>query len=247
LNRNSFIRFPLVEDSDLSCTDLDGDDCGGGVPCTGGRSLPNSFLLDARFFLFGQEHGQVYLKSAVIDEDGSASAVVTLPGRGDVEVGSSGIWSENRQFSVRLVFGARDELARHAGKYRLCKPARFIGSRVMSVPYGIGADTLTCGGVTACGEIRVVDGQNSSLDIDRNNLVLSLRKGLGLGVSCPTASGSYLCDGSVLYYLNGQKADSSGNIDIIGGDGVSVTTGTYNGIPAVIVLTSPSVNSFVYR
>lgn len=251
LNRNAYRRFPLVEDSDMSCLFEDptdsSDKCGPHALCSSDKTLPNSVILDARFCLFGLEDGPVKLVSANISESGTVSIVVDLPGKQGVVIPESGLWNDD-EFSARVVFGNRETLSEIAGVYTLCHPAEFLRSRVISIPYGIGVDTLTCGSTTGCGEVRVADGHNTSLDIDNNNnLVLSIKKGLGLGVVCPGSYGGTLCDGSMLYYLNGQKADSSGNIDILAGEGITVSTGTFNGIPAVIVCTSPLVNSFAYR
>jgi len=232
LDRNAHRRFPFVEDSDLSCEN--------------GAELPNELLLDARFCLFGLEDGPALVRSATIRDDGSASMVVDLPGLQGVEIPASGVWSRPPDYSARVVFGFRGRLVPLAGEYRLVTPAPILRSRILSVPYGIGADTLTCGGVTAHGAIRVADGHNTTLDIGGNNLVLALGKGRGLGVVCRDDPKAELCDGKVLYFLNGQKADSDGNIDILAGEGVSVTTGTYKGIPAVIVKTSAVVNGFAY-
>ena len=228
LNRNAYRRFPLVEDSDMSCA--------------GGLRLPDSAVLDARFCLFGAHSGPVEL-TAVRIENGVATAFLSLPGGVRAEVSGNGYstWSDGIERSARVCLGTGED-----GYYILLKPVRFLPSRVMSVPYGIGADTITAGGVTATGDVRVSDGHNTTLSIRRNNLVLGIGRGDGLGVVCRQGASAITCDGRVLYYLNGQKADSDGNIEISGGDGVSVSTGTYKGIPAVIVRTSATVNSFAY-
>ena len=251
LNRNSYRRFPLVENSNMACVRRENDSsdlepCRKGWARTG-VELPDSVILDARFCLFGTSDGPVMLKSVTIKPSGDVSAVLGIPGSPGTTVGEDGVVS-GAEFSCRIVFGTREKLSPLAGEYVLETPAEFLRSRVLSVPYGIGVDTLTCGGVTAIGDIRVVDGRNSSLDIVGNDLVLSLKKGLGDGVACSDLGLGGVCpDGNMLYYINGQKADSSGNIDILAGEGITVTTGTFRGIPAVIVCTSPVVNNFAYR
>ena len=234
LNLNAHRRFPLVDDSDLSCES--------------GVELPNAALLDARFCMFGVTDGNVLLKSASI-HGGVVSLSFALPGIDDPAVIESRgfcAWSSS-DFSARVYTGSPESLDGLDGDYVLRKPARILRSRVLSVPFGIGADTLSCGRVSACGDIRVADGHNTTLNISKNNLVLGLRRGAGLGVSCPDVEQSYLCGGSALYFLNGQKADSNGDIGIYGGEGITVSSGTYMGIPAVIVCTSKAVNRFAYK
>jgi len=246
LNRNAFRAFPLEEDSDLSCAAAAG----------AARALPNGAVLDARFFLDGEGAvGGVFLERVGISESGIVSLEVSTP-EGRMRL-SGGPDSSRSEFQVlvasiggchaRVVAGSPESLAAHAGDYRLNAPPRFLRSRVLAVPSGIGADTITCGGVTGHGDIRVANGVNTELGIRGNSLVLKVRKGIGLGLDCPTLPTAFLCSGNVLYFLNGQKADSSGNIQIYGGEGVSVTTGTFRGIPAVIVTTSMQVNNFIYR
>jgi len=248
LNRNAHRRYPLEDDSSLSCVSHAGTAAGGCevTKCDNSRTLPDCVVLDARFCLLGVDDGPVLLKSVVVDEDGSASMTVDTPVEKDVVIRHDGIVN-GQYLSARVIFGDKESLKAHAGEYVLCSPARFLRSRVLSVPYGIGADTLSCGGATAHGDIRVADGRNTSLDISGNNLVLTVKRGIGTGVLCPDIVSGSACEGRVLYYLNGQKADSSGNIDLVAGGGVSVSTGTYNGIPAVIVSTSPVVDNFIYR
>ena len=229
LNRNAHRAFPFEENSDFSCTN--------------GNVLPNSVVLDMRVCLLGTEDSDVLLKSATIADDGSVSLVLSIFGE-DVSVSSDGL--SGYRVSLRVILGAKEELAPLAGSYVLRTPARLLRGRIVSIPYGIGVDTLTCGTKTAYGEIRVADGHNTELDIDGRALRLRVVKGGGKGVICQEHPNT-LCDGHILYYLNGQKADSDGSIWIKGGDGVAVSAGKYKGIPAILVTANAKIGGFMYR
>lgn len=235
LNRNAYRAFPFVEDTDFSCSD--------------GNVLPKSVVLDARFCMFDLGCETPVLTQASIYTDGTVELHLRINGK-DVELGpGSGFMTYADEASMtfaRIAVGSQAALSGLAGLYRLNTPAPFLSSRTMCIPYGIGADTLSSGGVEAVGEVRVEDGYNSTLDIRANNLVLNVRKGAGRGVDCalPGDDEALVCDGSVLRFLNGQKADSDGNIQIMGGDGISVVSGTYKGMPAVIILTSAAISGF---
>ena len=137
-------------------------------------------------------------------------------------------------------------MAEFAGDFPLLSPVRLLSSRILSIPYGIGVDTLTCGDVTGTGKVRVANGHNTELDISGRNLRLRVVKNGGTGPKCPDPKGE-ICYGRVLYFLDGQKADSDGSIWVKSSDGISTSTGTYKGIPAIFVKTSATIDSFMYR
>jgi hypothetical protein len=148
--------------------------------------------------------------------------------------------------SCRVLTGDPEHLKEFAGTYTLKTRARILQSRVLSVPYGIGADTLKADGETAFGDIEVVDGYNTTLEIENNNLVLRIGYGLGKGVVCPEdpGPGPVYCD-NVLYFINGQGADSDGGFSILAGEGISVKTGYFDRYPAVYVSTNSEVDNFM--
>lgn len=225
LDRNAHRAFPFVEDSDLSCGD--------------GRVLPLSAVLDARVCLFsGDARGDVRLRSVSAGPSLSVTLLVdgselVLSGAGNV------LMSLGEDVSARLVCSPEGL----SGDYVLKTPAKILESRVLCIPCGIGVDRLQVGDKTATGDIRVQDGHNTTLDIVGGRLVLKVGYGLGKG---PVCTGGHADRGALLRYLCGQKADSDGNIQLVGDEGVSVSAGTYKGIPAVIVSTSGPVNNFVY-
>lgn len=228
-------RFPLEDDSDMRCAN--------------GVALPDRLILDARFCLLGLEDGDVLLIGVDTFQDGGMTYRVRLPER-DVNLAPDdtglAVYQDD-EVSIRIVGPRKEDRAREDATYQLSNPAKFLRSRVISIPYGIGADTLSDGTSSAWGDVQVEDGINTTLHVSDNNLVLNIRKGIGAGTECPRETGSSTCEGRVLYYLAGQKADPDGNLDIIGGEGVSVKTGTFKGMPAVIVYVSPYAANFLYK
>ena len=232
LNRNSNRSFPLLEDADLSCENE--------------AVFPNAILLDFRVCFFGTEKPDVKLVSAVVSGD-SADLTFSCAGHEFHASGSGIVSGEAEDMSFRGYLASKNDIGQYAGEYILNTPAPLSPGRVVDLRYGVGVDTLSCGENIATGAIRVADGYNTELEIHQNSLQLRIGDGLGKGTKCIEHSDDYICDGRVLYYLNGQKAGSDGSIFLQGGNGVRVTSGTYKGIPAVIVLTDENVNRFVYK
>jgi hypothetical protein len=229
LNRNAYRSFPFEENSDFSCES---------------GEFPVGLVLDMRVCSFGLEPIEVRLVSASVGE--SVSLVFSCHGTEFEASGSASFLSGSKDdVSWRVLISS--EYRSFAGEYRLLNPPRLLPSRIVDIPFGVGVDTLRCGEKVAFGEVEVADGYNTTLDIHANDLRLRIGDGDGKGRKCPDYKDNMICEGALLYYFNGQKADSDGNISITGGSGVSVGRGTYLGIPAVIVKTDSSVNSFVYR
>jgi hypothetical protein len=123
-------------------------------------------------------------------------------------------------------------------------PRRILGSRCIVRPGGFGIDSLwldkpETGQIGATGMVHLRDGYNTSLRVVGNAVELRISDRSGLGYECPEDDS---CD--AIYFINGQRADTNGNFSIMGGPGVSVSSGIYNGIPAVIVRTDASVDSY---
>jgi hypothetical protein len=89
------------------------------------------------------------------------------------------------------------------------------------------------------GVVHLRDGNNTSLRIVGNAVELSISESGGDGFECPEDG---KCEG--INFINGQRADTNGNFSIVGGQGVVVFSGEYNGIPAVIVKTNGVVDSY---
>lgn len=75
------------------------------------------------------------------------------------------------------------------------------------------------------GTMVLKDGYNTSASIVDGTVNVSIGDGYGLGRRCPDEDDDSFDCSMALLFVNGQHADTSGNIDIIGGDGVSVQTG----------------------
>lgn len=234
LNRNSTRSFPIAEDSNMLCLN--------------GAYFPNSILLDMRVCFFGSLEPDVSIVAAQID-DGVATVVFSICGKWYSFSGNGLMHGKNNDFSVVAYVAGRSVLREIDGDYTLATPAKLVPGRVVDMRYGIGVDTLSCiNGLTAYGTIKVEDGHNTELNVVDNKLHLTIGDGLGKGVKCSKQYGDYICDGAVLYYLNGQKAGADGNIVIQAGDGIRVYSGVYDGgIPAVFIATDESVNGFLYN
>ena len=244
LNRNSYRAYPFIENTNFSCVD--------------GKSLPNSVILDARFCIFGTTQVLVLLQSVEITADMVSVSLILRETEPDIKETIITVTSENSilsysnsegTLSLRIISNTKQNLKDCIGKYELNTPAQFLESRIMCIPFGIGVDTITAGGTTATGIIKVTNGTNSVLNIRRNNLVLNIGKGLGEGVNCQELEDVPVmtCDGSIIRFINGQQADSDGNIQIFGGDGIAVVSSTFQGIPAIIILPSSEVTGFAMR
>lgn len=237
LNRNAYRAYPFEENTNFLCTN--------------GKFLPKSLILDFRCCIFDENCVEMAISEVNVLKNGEISLKIQLNGSNDdnsiILTTKDGIAVKNDEnMSFRAICCKKERLNGFFGDFILKKPARILKSRILSIPYGIGVDTLSAGGVESTGIVNVGDGHNTSLDIRSNNLVLTVKKGLGKGAKCgDDLDGPSECP--TLYYINGQKADSNGNIQIKGGDGITVTSGTYKGIPAVIITTSATVNSFIYR
>lgn len=232
LNANAHRAFPFEENGDFSCA--------------GGGSLPLCAILDARVCSFSDDASREFRLSSVEISGGRVKACFVSGDDAYVLYGNGCQTLNSDEMSFRVTFCSQGDLSGLDGRYVLVNPPRLLPGRVMHVPHGIGVDTLECSGSVAVGTVRVADGHNTELDVADNSLRLRIVSGGGRGPVCPKPE-ERVYGGSVLYYLNGQKADSDGSIWITGSDGVTVTTGEYRGIPAVFVSTSAVVDNFMYR
>ena len=230
LDGNSGRAYPFREDSDMSVV--------GGVVSV----LPNSFLLDMRVVSTGRRPGDARLLAASVSGD-SVSATLSIGG-GLFEIsGKAGGRSVVRDgtLSVSAAFG---EHGLPDGFYRMARPPSILCTRVVALPFSAGIDRIVCGGVAAHGDIHVANGRNTELNIVGGRLRLDIGRGLGLGMPCDGDPAVGMpCGRRPVLYLNGQKADSDGNMGIFGGEGVSVSSGEYGGIPAVVVRESAEIGN----
>ena len=123
-----------------------------------------------------------------------------------------------------------------------------LKSRCIRLPGSVGVDeikTNTKGG-SITSKVYVRDGYNTSFRIENGKLYLTVGQNEGKGFECkdPEAEDPYGGD-SYIHSINGERPDSSGNMVIKGGEGITVSSGEYNGIPAVIIKASSLVDSLV--
>lgn len=74
------------------------------------------------------------------------------------------------------------------------------------------------------GKIHLKDGYNTVARLVNGAITVSVGDGYGLGTYCPEESDFFDCSKALLF-MNGQHADTDGNINIVGGAGVTVQTG----------------------
>ena len=127
------------------------------------------------------------------------------------------------------------------GQYFMDDPPEIVPSRVLQIPGGIGVDTLVVDGQPLTGVVRVIDGLNTTMRISEGAVVLDVDYGIGKGYACPELK-DVGC--RFVKYVNGQRAASDGDFSIAGGEGISVSSGSWGDIPAVVVSASSSVGEF---
>lgn len=136
-------------------------------------------------------------------------------------------------------------VAEVSGTHRFSAGPEVLCSRTVFVPGGFGADSISMESddrepKASRGVVHVRDGLNTRFYIRRGELYLEVGNGFGAGYDCPEVMNECVN----LHFINGQRAGSDGDFQIVGGDGVVVGSGDFNGIPAVTVTTSSSVNEF---
>lgn len=95
------------------------------------------------------------------------------------------------------------------------------------------------------GSIHFVDGYNTRAITVDGRIIVTAGAGLGKGAYCDQPDDAFDCTKALLF-INGQHADTSGNINISGGPGVIVQTGmnAFVGgsvIPAISIKADPRV------
>lgn len=254
LNQNAYRAFPFAEDSSALCTD--------------GVYAPDWLVLDAKAILAPDAANrsvppeQLALASFSIRSAGSGAAFVGLsfryrkPSSDGYEEESLSVfgtlgagrmatlrYDDPPKASATFVVGTpvdRSEIDGLAGDHELSEPRPVLPTRIVSYPGGFGMDALIVDrGSAVSGEVHLRDGYNTSLRIYDGRIRLSISGSEGLGYECPDDPG---CDS--IHYINGQRANSDGSFSIMAGEGTQVSTGTYEGIPAVFVTTTSLVDSY---
>ena len=260
LNENAYRAFPFEENSSGRCID--------------GTVMPNWLFLDAKVMLFSKKSSHAVegewvgvsrftIAKNPASDQASITVLFTISTGGTVLSVSHSFASTPGKVSrfdlapigmqngmyVRIsgFFGAPAtfEGMDHSlfGTHQLSEPRKFLPTRCVIRPGGFGmdavwADTSVDEFAGVDGVVHLRDGNNTSLRIVGNAVELSISESGGDGFECPEDK----CEG--INFINGQRADTNGNFSIVGGQGVVVSSGEYNGIPAVIVKTNGVVDSY---
>ncbi len=167
-----------------------------------------------------------------------------MPAQSSIEEPSDGL--RGCAYS-RIVLGVplnfSDIVSSVSGMHTFSNGPRILMSRVVYIPGGVGMDSLSvqygnCRDIR--GVVHVKDGKNTRFYIKGGELFLEVGGGIGEGYDCPEVENDCLN----LHFINGQRAGSDGDFQIVGGPGISIGTGSYSGVPGVTVTTSSIVNEF---
>lgn len=118
------------------------------------------------------------------------------------------------------VFGGADGYCDNVAQGRHEGDRRIVKTRIIEIDGSSRVHSI-CG---ASGLIHIADGHNTDAQVVENVIRIAVGKGLGLGADCTAPEDVFDCSKALLF-MNGQHADSSGNINIVGGKGVVVQTG----------------------
>lgn len=117
----------------------------------------------------------------------------------------------------------------------------FLPSRTVVFPGGMGVSRLVVGDEEATGTVHLQDGVQTTSRIQAGGIRVNAAPGIGVHPDCWEYDPTRTCDS--IHYINGVHADTDGNFQIVGGEGVSVVSGLrLNGHPAVAVVTDPIGN-----
>lgn len=176
-----------------------------------------------------------------IDVDGHAITIRATPGRlasGTSEDGAATAWIVVGDGVAGLSFAGRALLVPTAVA---CDARRVRSVRALTStlePDDVAVYGRTQGTATALsGVVDVVSGYNVDAALVNGRVRLHVSNGGGLGAYCRPVGGHQTC-GGVLYSINGELPDKDGNVVIVGGAGVSVSTG---GAHEIVVSVSDAV------
>ena len=234
LSENKHRRYPFVEDSDTG-------------------QLPDWVLLDIRLVdtNYTGERSHLACKKARVDDNeivlsfeyakNDNKTVFDL----SCTVGS-GISVGTKTVTPGCVvkyamFGGGSEYSLSADFFESVFNAEIIRSRLILLDRRLFVKTL--GGCT--GVVHIVDGYNTSAKTVNGTITVTAGNGLGLGADCTQPEDAFDCTKALLF-VNGQHADTQGNININGGPGITVQTGRMayvNGslVPAVTIKADPQI------
>lgn len=224
LNENSYRLYPFVEDSVLTA---------------GTATLPLAALLDMSITNYNSDACDVRLltfeiTSAVVPECiftfeyvGGSQFTVTVPSSAALPYTTT--VSSAAVHRVTCVFGTgmNDLFDLTAATYTLDTPP-VIEPALASFHSGTRVDSIigtAVGSTAVTGIVYMMEGYNCVIgtSLSDNSITISAVRGGGAGMNCDTLApvAPYTCY-TALMSINGFHGDDNGNIDLIGGDGVTI-------------------------
>lgn len=208
LSSNKNRAYPFVEDSDLGVlptwtlldiqvVDAAPDLTGDGVLCNGFDVLPEAAVLHF-------SKGAAAFDIRVVRGSGMLLGVIDV--------------SATLKVKYAVFGGGREYAFPDEGAYAIS--AKILPSKVVSIEKTARLWSLN----GRSGVIHVADGYNTTTHVIDGEVVVEVGAGLGLGDYCDGLDGAFDCSQALLF-VNGQHADTSGNLNIVGGTGISVQTG----------------------
>lgn len=236
LSANKNRVYPFVDDSDTGM-------------------LPSWMLLDLRVMDAGGRGTTVEMTGVSVDT-GTVTLSFAYSGSTfaiPVELGSGivvGRLSPEDDLSVKYAVyggGSEYELGAESGEYAVS--ARLLPSLVVSLSPGRNVDGISGKGGTIGGTVHVMDGYNTTAHVVGGKIRVEVGNGIGLGTYCAGEDETFDCSKAFMF-LNGQHANTSGNINIVGGSGVSVQTGRTIAVdgkymPAITVTVAKGVDELL--
>ena len=238
LEENKHRRYPFVEDSDT-------------------KGLPDCILLDIRLVNVAADNPgsskllctsysvtreTVTLSFEYRDKDGTSLAVFDLQAATSAGI-NFGTLNVSENIVVKFAMCGIEDMeavTRFSGPVDV--EAEIIKTRIVEIQKE--SRVTSIGG--ASGVLHVTDGYNTTARIDGNSIVVSIKNGSGAGNNCVEEDDNAFDCSKALMFINGQHAGSDGNINIVGGGGVSVQTGKnafVNGevVPAIVIRAADTV------
>ena len=239
LSENKNRAYPFKEDSDLGC-------------------LPNWILLDIRFVNVDYKNAEEpsVLRCTKFTSNGESATLSFsyVNGENNIEfdipvlLGSgTTVGTINTSDSTACkfaVYGGGSEY-NIDGDVECELDAQILETRVIET--GLDRKVGSIGGAT--GEIHIQDGHNTTAKLVGNEITVTAGRGLGFGNACTDDESAFNCSNALLF-VNGQHADTSGNLNIVGGAGIVVQTGRtalVDGIimPAIVIKVSDSIKEML--
>lgn len=231
LAKNAGRRYPLLDDVETGIPDDALIDC----------HVVTTTVVSPTNVAVTAISGTADAATVSIDVDGHVITIHATPGRlasGTSEDGAATAWIVVGDGAAGLSFTGRALIVPTAVA---CDARRVRSVRSLTStlePDDVAVYGRTQGTATALsGVVDVVSGYNVDAALVDGRVRLHVSNGGGIGAYCRPVGGHQTC-GGVLYSINGELPDKDGNVVIVGGAGVSVSTG---GAHEIVVEVSDAV------